>query len=352
MENINKPIPVTQKVAIYKEFGELSKILQIVESHPVPQPGPEQVLMQVGATAINPADWKLGSGKLGIMSPTLPMIPCYDYSGTIVACGSSASKFKVGDEVYGFGDALLGGGCAEYVTVDEVYLQLKPKHASFVEAAAFPLVVATAIQGLKDKGNVKSGEKMFVNGGSTAVGAVVIQLGKLWGLSVTTTYSSRSEEFVKTLNPDLMINYTEKKWEVELQSKGYNIIFDCIGDAWAKGRGILLQNNTSRVVTINTPPTSSDSFLGLVEWAGNAAAGRLLSYFNTDNPDYIFFFTDPLNYETRKYMMELFEGSKINVPIDSTYELDNVKEGFAKSISGRAQGKIVFTPFKMTQVVI
>lgn len=276
------------------------------------------------------------------MNPALPCIPCYDYSGTVVKCGAKCKQLALGDEVYGFGPATLGGGCAEYVAVNETYLHKKPKHASFQDAAAFPLVTATAIQGLKDQGAVQKGEKIFVNGGSTAVGAVVIQIAKLWGLYVATTCSDNSRTFVSQLGADEMIDYRKQKWNEVLKGQNYNIIFDCIGDAWEPGQDILKPCNSSRLISI-APPPGGEGVGDMLGWVG-AQVGRKVANFFSSSPNYIFFLCDRDNQDTRKIMCDLFENQKVKVAIDSVFTIDQAKDGFARSMSGRAQGKIVFTP--------
>jgi len=331
-------IPPNQTVSLYKNYGPLDRQIETVPNYPIPRYGAKKVLLEIHCTAINPADWKLGQGTSGPLNPTLPMIPCYDFSGVVAAIGSSCKKFKPGQEVFGFGPAGKGGGCAQFVAIDEAYLHLKPPSITFQQAAAYPLVMATAIQALKDKAKAKKGEKLFVNGGSTACGSVAIQIAKLWGLTVATTFSDTSKDFVSSLGADILINYKEEKWNEVLKGKEFDIIFDCIGDAWDIGQEILTPSSTSRVVSISPPPNTQGvgDFVGFV---GNQASRKFFSVFG--NPNFIFFLCDRDNVDTREILVDLVEKGLVKIAIDSVWTLEKSNEAFARSMSGRAKGKIV-----------
>jgi len=331
-------IPSTQKVSLYKTYGALDQLLEIVPDYPIPTYSANQVLLKVHFTAINPADWKFAQGTLGPLNPSLPMIPCYDFSGVVVAVGQSCKKLSVGQEVFGFGASGKGGGCSQYAAVDEVHLHIKPPSISFQQAAAYPLVMATAIQALKDKAQAKQGEKLFVNGGSTAVGSAAIQIAKHWGLTVATTFSENSKDLVSSLGADILINYKEQKWNEALKGQDFDIIFDCIGDAWDVGQEILKPSSTSRVVAISPPPNTK-GVGNFVSFVGSQASRKLFSLFGS--PNFIFFLCDRENMETRKIMLDLIEKGLVKITIDSVWTLEQSKEAFAKSMSGRSKGKIV-----------
>jgi len=332
-------IPPSQTVSLYKNYGSLDKILEIVSDFPIPKYTANQVLLQVHCTAINPADWKFGQGTSGPLNPPLPMIPCYDFSGIVVAIGRSCTKLSVGQQVFGFGPSVKGGGCSQYVAVDEAHLHLKPASISFQQAAAYPLVMATAIQALKDQAQVKKGEKLFINGGSTSVGSVAIQIAKLWGLTVATTFSDNSKELVTSLGADILINYKEQKWNEILKGKDFDIIFDCIGDAWDVGQEILKPSSTSRVVSISPPPNTHGvgDFVGFM---GNRASRKLFNFIGSD-PDFIFFFCDRDNMVKRGIMVDFIVKGLVKITIYSVWTLEQANEAFARSMSGRAKGKIV-----------
>jgi len=216
----------------------------------------------------------------------------------------------------------------------------KPANISFREAAALTTVLNTSIQALKNKAQVQKGEKIFINGGSTACGSIAIQLAKKWGLTVSTTCSQDTRDYVQQFGPDILINYKDQKWSEFLKGSNYDVIFDCIGDAWDQGQCILKTDGSSRVVSITPPEDATQGIGGFAGFAADIAKRKVFNFFGSE-PDYMFFLCDRDDMESRKIALNLIEVGEVKIPIDSVHSLENAKEAFARSMSGRAKGKII-----------
>jgi NADPH2:quinone reductase len=176
---------------------------------PRPEPGPGQVLVKVGATAINPINLYVRSGLVA-MPMSFPFILHSDLAGTVEAVGPGASRFRVGDRVWGSNQGLLGrqGVSAEYAAVDEDWLYPVPSGQSDAEAAAQALVGITAHLGLFQFGRLAAGESVYIPGGSGGVGSMVIQMVKAAGARVATSAGSPERaELCRSLGADLALNY-------------------------------------------------------------------------------------------------------------------------------------------------
>jgi NADPH:quinone reductase-like Zn-dependent oxidoreductase len=202
-------VPTMMKAVVIHEYGrpEVARY----EDAPVPVPKANEALVKVIVAGVNPADALAVSGKYAKEWGTqLPLIPGYDIAGIVVKVGAAVAKLKPGDEVYGY--PLMGGGWAEYCVVAETDAALKPKSASYSEAAAVPLAALTAWQALLTIG-LKSGQTILIQGGSGGVGSLAVQLAKLRGARVMATASTANQEFLKQLGADVAVDYTKQKFE-------------------------------------------------------------------------------------------------------------------------------------------
>jgi len=214
-----------------------AEVLQVQEV-PVPTLQSEtDLLIRLKAAGINPIDTKLR--QRGTFYPDqMPAILGCDGAGVVAAIGSAVQQFRVGDEVY-FCYGGLGshpGTYAEYVVVDERYVAPKPKHLSFAEAAAAPLVLITAWEALYDRGRLEAGRKVLIQAGAGGVGHVAIQLAKLTGATVCTTVSSPEKaEFVRQLGADHVILYRQTDVVQSVMEwtggEGVDLAFDTVGGA-------------------------------------------------------------------------------------------------------------------------
>ncbi|GLJ46673.1 hypothetical protein SUGI_0983660 [Cryptomeria japonica] len=222
-----------QKAWLYKEYGGVD-VLQFEEEVAVPELTPDQLLIKVGAAALNPVDFKRRQGKFKATDSPLPTVPGYDVAGTVVKVGSRVQGFKEGDQVYGnINEKALEfpkqyGSVAEYTAVEAKLVALKPKNLDFAQAASLPLAIETAHEGLERAG-FGPGKSILVLGGAGGVGSLVIQLARqVFGASfIAATSSTGKLEIMKSLGVDAAIDYTKQNFE-ELPEK-YDVVYDAVG---------------------------------------------------------------------------------------------------------------------------
>jgi NADPH:quinone reductase-like Zn-dependent oxidoreductase len=228
------------QAAVYKDYGKAADVLT-VESVAKPTVGSKDVLVKIMSAGVNPVDYKLMMGYIKNWPNKAPFIPGWDLSGVVEAVGEEVKEFKAGDEVFSYHrpeftkdetDVISDNGCiAEYASVPQHRLALKPKKASFDEAAAIPLAALTAYQGLHEECKITKGSTVLVTGGSGGVGGFGVQLAKIAGCTVLSTCSAKNNEHVKALGADHLIDYTKGSSEqvLKLFPKGVDFLFDAIG---------------------------------------------------------------------------------------------------------------------------
>ncbi len=195
------------KAAYIEQTGPPESILY--GNLPKPEPSGSQVLVKVGAVAVNPVDTYVRGGMIAFELPRPFIVGC-DLAGVVEAVGPEVSRFKPGDRVWGTNQGLLGrqGTFAEYAAVDECWLYPTPERVADREAAAIALVGITAHLGLFRKARIQPGEALFVHGGSGGVGSCVVQMAKAAGARVMTTAGDdRKAEACRQLGADLVVNY-------------------------------------------------------------------------------------------------------------------------------------------------
>ena len=214
----------TMKAMIVREYGppEVMKL----EDVPRPAPKEDQVLVRVIASAVNPVDTLIVSGKYAKEFGThLPLIPGYDIAGIVEQTGAKVTKIKVGDPVYGY--PLWGGGFAQYDVATEEEVATKPKSLTYAEAASVPLVALTAWQALIDAAKLSAGQTVLIHGGSGGVGTMAIQIAKARGARVIATASTANQDLLKQLGADVAVDYTRQKFEDA--AKDVDVVLDSVG---------------------------------------------------------------------------------------------------------------------------
>ncbi len=220
------------KAIVYTKYGS-PDVLQLKEVEK-PAPKADEVLVKVHAASANPADWHLMRAEPflarfanGLLKPKNTRLGA-DVAGSVEAVGSNVTQFKVGDDVFGE-MALDTLGCfAEYVCAPEDLVALKPANLTFEQAAAVPLAAFTALQGLRDKGQIRPGQKVLINGASGGVGTFAVQIAKSFGTEVTGVCSTRNVELVRSIGADHVIDYTQVDFTQNGQQ--YDLIFDAVGN--------------------------------------------------------------------------------------------------------------------------
>lgn len=215
------------KAAVYHRYGPPEVIR--VEEVEKPVPKGNEVLVKVRAASVNPVDWHGLRGKPfimrlgGLRKPKNVRLGC-DVVGEVETVGASASQLKPGDRVFGGGLGL--GAFAEYVCAPESTFAVKPDNVSFEEAASAPVAAFTALQGLRDKGKIQSGQRVLVNGASGGVGTFAVQIAKVFGADVTGVCSTRNLDMVRSIGADHAIDYMRedftrgnRKYDLVLRGK-------------------------------------------------------------------------------------------------------------------------------------
>lgn len=227
------------KAFTYREYGA-ADVLRI-EELPKPQPSYNQILVKIRAASVNTLDWHFLRGKpflvrmqFGFIKPKVNILG-YDFSGIVEAAGSSVTMFKPGSEVFG----ALGwklGAFAEYACIDEnAFVEHKPGDVTFQQAASVPAAAVTALIALKDRGQIKAGQKVLINGSTGAVGTFSVQMAKAFGAHVTAVCSTGNIDLVKSLGADETIDYTREDFNDS--DKQYDFILDNVGNC--KTRSLL-----------------------------------------------------------------------------------------------------------------
>src|SRR6202158_4576692 len=208
------PIATMKAVRIHTYGGP--EVLRY-EDAPRPVPAAGEVLIKIHAAAVNPVDWKVRAGHLkDMLKYQLPLIPGWDAAGVIEDVGAGVARLKHGDEVYTRPDIMRDGTYAEYITVREPEVALKPKSLDHVHAAAIPLAALTAWQALFDAGGLSAGQRVLIHAAAGGVGSFAVQLAKWKGAYVIGTASAHNHEFLRGLGADETIDYNVVRFEDEV----------------------------------------------------------------------------------------------------------------------------------------
>lgn len=219
------------KAIVIHQYGDRSVLS--LEQIATPTPGDNELLIKVFACGVNPVDYKIRSGMIGLPR-SFPSILGYDVSGQVAEVGGGVKRFKAGDEVFFSGQITDNGGYAEYCVVDESIVSKKPQNISHPEAATIPLSGQTAWEALFERADAKNGESVLIHAGAGGVGSLAIQLAKWKGLTVFTTASQPQHiEMATQFGADHVINYKEVNFveivQQETNGDGVDVVFDTVG---------------------------------------------------------------------------------------------------------------------------
>jgi NADPH:quinone reductase-like Zn-dependent oxidoreductase len=322
------------KAIVRMKYGA-PDVLQLEEVE-TPTPGDDEVLIRVHAASANPLDWHYMRGapflarlEGGLLRPRNPMLGA-DMAGRVEAVGSSVTRFRPGDEVFGnnFGRGL--GAFAEYVCASEGALAPKPPNTSFEEAAAVPVAAVTALQGLRDKGRIQQGQKVLINGASGGVGTFAVQIAKSFGAEVIGVCSTRNLEMVRSIGADHVIDYTQE--DFTQNGRRYGLIFDAVGNRSVSDyRRALSPQGTCVIAGFTTLPRLFEHMI-LGAWVSRAGSKKI-GLMGTMRP----------NKEDLAFMKELLEAGKVVPVIDRTFPLSETAEAIQHLEKGHAKGKVVVT---------
>ena len=306
----------------YAGYGSSSQLATC--DLPAPRPGRGEVLVRVRAAALNPKDVFTLKGRFRFLSGRrFPKIVGLDFAGEVAATGSSRVGLRPGDAVYGFlsGFSALRGTVAEQVVVPEGWLAVKPLRASFEEAAAIALAGSTALQALRDVARVRQGDRILIHGASGGVGALAIQLAKIYGAHVTSTSSAASLERCRALGADEALDRDAGDFLTSVRD--LRIVFDVFGNlSLSRVRPALRPGG----VFVTTVP-SRRILLDTVRTALGAVRARLV-------------LVRPRTADLELLARHIDDG-RLRPQIDRVFPFEEAAEAVRHVESRRARGKVV-----------
>lgn len=312
------------KAAQYDRYGG-PEVIEIREV-PDPVPGPRQILVRVGACALNPKDALTRAGKFArLAGARFPKGIGYDYAGTVIAAGAQVTEAKVGDTVFGMLSGWRGCAAAELVVVDRDEWAPRPQGLDAVQAAALPLAAQTALQALRDLGRVGPGSSVAIHGASGGVGTLAVQIAKALGARVTALCGADAAEQVRALGADAVHDY--RQTPPAALPERYDCFFDVFGNQsyWR-----LRQRLTPRGRYVTTVPSAAnlrDHALTAL-WPGRSAR---LVVVKTRRDDLL-------------QLVRWVEDGRLKPVVAKVLPLSAMREAHALIQTKRTHGKIVLTP--------
>ena len=293
----------------------------------------DRVLVRVHAASLARGDWYgvtglyIGRAEMGLRKPKSRLVGG-DFAGTIEAVGKDVTDFQPGDEVFG----ARSGALAEYACARTSAIALKPAHVTFEEAAAVPTSAITALQGLRDKGQLQPGQKVLINGASGGVGTFAVQIAKALGAEVTAVCSTRNVDLVRSLGADHVVDYNRE--DFTRSGERYDLMFDNAGSrSWRDCKRVLKPH--ARVVLVGGQ--MGGPVLGPL---GHVIKSKLAALLGSRKA---VFFVAKFNKSDMEVLGELLEASKVKPVIDRRYELSEISDAFRYLGEGHAQGKVVIS---------
>jgi NADPH:quinone reductase-like Zn-dependent oxidoreductase len=319
---------------VITEYGSPSDVMQFKEVA-TPTPADAEVLIKLYASSVNPLDGFTIRGplfflpRLGRFLKPTHKIAGADYAGRIESIGRDIKRLQPGDEVFGASFGKKGqGGFAEYVCAQEDGLAAKPSNLSFEQAAAVPVAAITALQGLRDHGQIQSGQKVLIDGASGGVGTFAVQIAKSFGAEVTAVCSPRNVDRARSLGADNVIDYTRENftrsgmlYDLILGANAHHSIFDYRRALSQSGIFVLVGGGLARML-------QAISLRPLLSLIGNKKMRFFIA--KISGPDLLF-------------LKDLLEAGRVVPVIDRRYSLGEVAEALRYREDGHAQGKIVIT---------
>lgn len=320
------------KAIVYREYGSPDELkLEEIEK---PTPKNNEVLVKVLAASVNAADWYSLRGEpfllrltSGLFKPKNRILG-FDIAGRAEVVGKNATQFQPGDEVYGDISAYGGGGFAEYVAIPEKVLALKPVNLSFEEAAAVPMAAVTALQGIRDHGQIKPGQKVLINGASGGVGTFAVQIAKSFEAEVTAVCSTSKMDMLRSIGADHVIDYTKedftrsgKRYDLIFGINGHHSLFDYKRALNPEGMYICIGGTMAQIFEA--------MLLGPLRSNGK----QKLKGMGSAQP----------NQKDLEAMKRLIEAGSVVTVIEKRFPLSGVPEALRHLGEGHAIGKLVIT---------
>ncbi len=307
----------------YHKYGAPADVLR-EEDVPVPAPADDQLLVRVRAASINPFDWHFVTGRplmvridAGLFKPKRN-VTGVDAAGTVEAVGKDVQGFSPGDEVFGTSN----GALADFACIPESKAAPKPSNMTFEQAAAVPIAALTALQALRDKGEITSGAKVLINSASGGVGTFAVQIAKHFGAEVTGVCSTRNVDIVRSIGADYVTDYTQD--DFTRSGQRYDLVLDSVGNHSVSGYRRILTKNGTRVI-VGGP---------VMRMLGAKMLSPLLRQRTS-------LLLAKVTSEDLVFLGDLLETGQISPVIDRTYTLEDGPEAVRYQAEGHAQGKVI-----------
>ena len=319
--------------ALVQEGSGSAEVLHLREID-APTVADDRVLVQVRAASVNAADYHVvhGAAIVGVIGKLLRQTPKpvrgIDLAGVVEAVGKNVTTLRPGDEVFGMGT----GTWAEYATGTERSLLQKPAGLSFVEAGAIGVAALTALQGLRDHGRVRPGQRVLIYGAGGGVGTFAVQIAKALEAHVTAVTSPRNMDVVRPLGADVLVDYTKE--DVATREPRYDVILDVAATRSLRDlRRMLVPGGT----LVCPGAAKRGGWLGIL--------ARLLAVMVRSRAlrQRVVFYIASVTRDDLAYLTALIEAGRLRPAIDRTYPLDDAREAVRYAMSGQARGKIVIT---------
>jgi NADPH:quinone reductase-like Zn-dependent oxidoreductase len=307
------------KAVVYNKKGLPDKLIYCEVEKPIPNDS--EVLIKVYAVSLNAADYR--SMRMGII-PKRKIFGA-DIAGRVESVGKNVQLFKLGDEVVGDLAGYGFGGFAEYAVAPEKLLIPKPAKILFEKAAALPIAALTALQALRDKGNIQKGQKVLIVGSGGGVGTFAVQLAKYFGAEVTAVCSTKNIEQTSSLGADYVIDYTKEYFTKN--NRGYDLIIGINGNYPLYAYKRALNPNGIYVMVGGAMPQIFKSML--FGWIMSFGSKKMR------------FLAAKSNQKDLEFIVKLVEDGKINPVIDRRYSLDKTADAMRYLAEGHAGGKVV-----------
>jgi NADPH:quinone reductase-like Zn-dependent oxidoreductase len=318
------------KAIVRHEYGT-PDVLELVDVDK-PVPADDEVLVRVHASSVNPAEWYgtkgllVGRPQMGWLKPKESRLGA-DFAGIVEAVGAGRTDFAPGDEVFGG----RTGAFAEYVSVKNA-IAPKPANITFEQAAAVPIAALTALQGLRDKGELQAGQKVLINGASGGVGTFAVQIAKALGAEVTAVCSTPNVDRARSHGADRVVDYTRE--DLTRSGERYDLLLEVAGSrSWREYKRVLKPDATFVLVG----SMKKRRVLGPMTQMIKIRLGSLGS------SQTVKFFIARLTAEDMFVMKELIESGKVTPYVERTYPLSETADALRYLGEGHAQGKIAIT---------
>jgi NADPH:quinone reductase-like Zn-dependent oxidoreductase len=321
------------KAAVYRCYGSADVVR--IETIAKPVPGPHGLLVRIHASSVNPLDWHYLHGEPYLIRPKSgwgapkDILLGTDFAGTVEAVGNLVTRFKPGDEVYGAGDGAFG----EYLRIPETgAVALKPANVTFAQAASVPVAGITALQALRDVGQLRPGQKALINGAGGGVGTFAVQIAKALGADVTAVTNTGSVDLVRAIGADHVIDYSRQ--DFTQGTVKYDLIFDLSGtQPLSAYRRVLAPTG------IYVPGGSTDKgkWLGPILGFGKTL---VVSKFVSQKMVPV---SATLSAKDLTTLADLMQSGKLKPVIDRTYTLEHVADAIRYQETFHARGKVVVT---------